>query len=71
MALVASHGERVLETPHNTISMAVTLSSGGDGKPPAALGAALWVRLISGCRLVASNGASKKVGLTVMASSSA
>lgn len=51
--LAASHGERVLSTPNNGISMAVTLTSGGGDRAPTAMGAALWVRLISGCRICA------------------
>ena len=46
--VAARHGERVLDTPHNAISMAVTLTSGGGGRKPTAMGAQLWVRLISG-----------------------
>ena len=50
-ALAEKHGERVLETPNNTISMAVTLSPGA--RPPTSMGGALFVRLISGARIVA------------------
>ena len=51
-ALAERHGERLLHTPNNTISMAITLSSEAGGRPPTAMGASLFVRLISGCRIV-------------------
>jgi len=60
-ALAVKHGERLLETPHNTISMAVTLTSGGGGRKVTAMGAQLWVRLISGCRICAPSSEKKKV----------
>ena len=60
-AVAHAHGERLLATPHNTISMAVTLTSGGGGKPMTAMGAQLWVRLISGARIVAPTTKTKEV----------
>lgn len=60
-AVAESHGERLLGTPHNSISMAVTLTSGGGGRQATAMGASLWVRLISGCRLVAPSSKTKSV----------
>ena len=60
-AVAHAHGERVLDTPHNSISMAVTLSSGGGGRPFTAMGAQLWVRLISGARIVVPNPKTKEV----------
>lgn len=60
-AVAHAHGERVLGTPHNTISMAVSLTSGGGGRTPTAMGAQLWVRLISGCRIVAPTTKTKEV----------
>eukprot|EP00908_Phaeocystis_cordata_P025735 Transcript_8215.p2 GENE.Transcript_8215~~Transcript_8215.p2 ORF type:complete len:477 (+),score=137.60 Transcript_8215:52-1431(+) len=48
-ALAERHGERLLSTPHNSISMAITLTAGSTAsRPPTALGASLFVRLISG-----------------------
>ena len=64
-AVAGKHGERVLETPHNSISMAVTLTSGGGGRSPTAMGASLWVRLVSGARIVAPS--SKKKGVAGIA----
>ena len=60
-ALAHAHGERVLDTPHNSISMAVTLTSGGGGRASTAMGAQLWVRLISGARIVAPTTKTKEV----------
>ena len=60
-AVAHAHGERLLATPHNTISHAVTLTSGGGGKAPTAMGAQLWVRLISGARIVAPSSEAKEV----------
>jgi len=51
----------VLHTPNNSISMAVSLTSGGGGKPLTAMGSTLWVRLISGCRICAPSDKPKKV----------
>jgi len=60
-ALAASHGERLLVTPNNSISMAVTLTSGGGGRSVTAMGAQLWVRLISGARICAPDAKKKSV----------
>lgn len=60
-AVAHAHGERVLSTPHNSISHAVTLSSGGGGRPFTAMGAQLWVRLISGARIIAPTTKIKEV----------
>ncbi|KAL1507789.1 hypothetical protein AB1Y20_007399 [Prymnesium parvum] len=60
-AVAAAHGERLLHTPHNSISMAVSLGSGGGGRPLTSMGASLWVRLISGCRICAPSPHPKKV----------
>ena len=60
-AVAVKHGERLLETPHNSISMAVTLSSGGGGRNPTAMGATLWVRLVSGARICAPSSSKKSV----------
>ena len=60
-AVAHAHGERLLETPHNSISMAVTLTGGGGGRSPTAMGAQLWVRLISGCRIIAPTSKAKDV----------
>ena len=57
-ALAERHGERLLHTPNNTISMAITLSSEAGGRPPTAMGASLFVRLISGCRIVVRHASS-------------
>lgn len=51
-SLAAAHGERLLATPNNGISMGVTLTHAG-GAPPAELGANLFIRLISGVKVVA------------------
>ena len=52
-ALAKAHGERLLDTAAcNSISMAVSLNSGGGGRAPTAMGAQLWTRLISGARIV-------------------
>ncbi|KAL3904177.1 MAG: hypothetical protein SGPRY_011390 [Prymnesium sp.] len=59
--LVQAHDERVLETPHNSISMGVSLTSGGGNSPVTAMGAALWLRLISGCRICAPTARQKIV----------
>jgi O-phospho-L-seryl-tRNASec:L-selenocysteinyl-tRNA synthase len=55
--LAAANGERVLATPHNTISMAMTLSTFRAGGDPAGdpvgtsmLGSMLFSRFVSGAR---------------------
>ncbi|XP_071481281.1 O-phosphoseryl-tRNA(Sec) selenium transferase-like [Diadema antillarum] len=48
------HGERLLQTPHNPISMAMTLGNipGGGGKAVTELGSMLFTRCVSGARVV-------------------
>ncbi len=60
-SVAEAHGERLLATPNNSISMAVSLTSGGGGRPPTAMGASLWVRLVSGARIVAPSSKRKEV----------
>ena len=60
--VAAKHGERLLETPHNEISMAVSLKAPVGSKPVSTLGANLFIRLVSGVRVVVSNTAMKTVG---------
>lgn len=59
--LALKHGERLLETPHNSISMAVTLTARDGGRAPSALGAALFTRLVSGLRTVSPDETPKVV----------
>ena len=61
-AVAAAHGERLLATPHNGISLAISLTPPPGGRKPSALGAALFTRLCSGARVVAAAAAPKKVG---------
>mmetsp|Transcript_12871 Transcript_12871/g.27425 ORF Transcript_12871/g.27425 Transcript_12871/m.27425 type:complete len:511 (+) Transcript_12871:336-1868(+) len=58
-AVAERHGERLLLTPHNSISMAVTLTP--SGRAAASLGAALFVRLVSGLRVVTPTDAQKTI----------
>jgi len=51
-ALAAKHGERLLCTPNNNISMAVSLTPPPGSKAPTTIGASLFVRLVSGVRVV-------------------
>ncbi len=60
--LAQRHGERLLETPGNSISMAITLTPPPGAKAPSALGGALFVRLVSGARVVAPSDEAKEVG---------
>jgi len=59
--LAAHHGERVLVTPHNRISTAVSLTLPPEGKAAAALGANLFIRLVSGVRVCSPSETPKKV----------
>uniref|UniRef100_A0A7S3SP59 O-phosphoseryl-tRNA(Sec) selenium transferase n=1 Tax=Emiliania huxleyi TaxID=2903 RepID=A0A7S3SP59_EMIHU len=61
-AVAAKHGERVLHTPNNGISMSVTLTPPEGSKPAGSLGASLFVRLVSGLRVVTPSAAGKTVG---------
>lgn len=61
-ALALAHGERLLHTPNNSISMAVTLAA--SARPPTAMGGALFVRLISGARIVAPSKPKSVAGMT-------
>ena len=61
-AVAAAHGERLMVTPHNGISLAISLTPPPGGRKPSALGAALFTRLCSGARVVAAASAPKKVG---------
>ncbi|XP_068612000.1 O-phosphoseryl-tRNA(Sec) selenium transferase [Brachionichthys hirsutus] len=53
--LAAAHGERLLHTPHNPISLAMSLDhlQVGSGKAVTQLGAMLFTRQVSGARVVA------------------
>ncbi len=59
--LAEQHGERVLQSKHNPISMAMTLTSVTAGAAPTELGSMLFQRGVTGCRVVVP-GSSKKVG---------
>uniref|UniRef100_T1HM80 O-phosphoseryl-tRNA(Sec) selenium transferase n=3 Tax=Triatominae TaxID=70999 RepID=T1HM80_RHOPR len=53
--IAAKHGERILDTRNNPISMAMTLSSlnsGGDNKRVTLLGSMLFLRYVSGTRCI-------------------
>lgn len=55
------HGERLLHTPHNPISMAMTVNKpDGDGKALTELGSMLFTRCVSGARVV-PQGVSKDI----------
>lgn len=62
-SLAACFGERVLETPHNSISIGISLQSlsAGFSKDPTFLGSMLFHRCVSGARVVAP-GTTKKIG---------
>ena len=65
-ALAQRHGERLLHTPNNGISMAVTVTppavdTDAVARPPAALGASLFVKLVSGVRVVAPSSTPKQI----------
>ena len=55
-ALAKKHGERVLDIPKNTISMAMSLSSTTEKDAETALGATLFRKRVSGLRVVAKGG---------------
>lgn len=59
--VAARHGERLLVTPHNDISMAVSLTPPVGAKPAALLGANLFIRLVSGVRVVVPTATVKTV----------
>jgi O-phospho-L-seryl-tRNASec:L-selenocysteinyl-tRNA synthase len=59
--LAARHGERLLATPHNDISMAVSLTPPAGAHPASLLGANLFIRLVSGVRVVVPTAAVKTV----------
>jgi len=59
--LAEQHGERVLQSKYNPISMALTLGSVTAGGPPTELGSMLFQRGVTGCRVV-TPGSSKQVG---------
>mmetsp|Transcript_23104 Transcript_23104/g.72623 ORF Transcript_23104/g.72623 Transcript_23104/m.72623 type:complete len:246 (-) Transcript_23104:151-888(-) len=61
-AVAAKHGERLLHTPNNGISMSVTLTPPEGSQPAGSLGASLFVRLVSGLRVVTPSAAGKTVG---------
>ena len=66
--VAGKYGERVLHTPHNPISMAMTLTrpEGDDGKALTELGSMLFTRCVSGARCVIDQMLSLKVlGKTV------
>ncbi len=53
--VAARHGERVLETPHNSISFGVTLDGfAAAGVDPSLIGSMLFTRCVSGTRVVVS-----------------
>ncbi|KAK6178106.1 hypothetical protein SNE40_012935 [Patella caerulea] len=47
------HGERLLQTKHNPISIGMTLSNLDDSIPPTEVGSMLFTRFVSGTRVVA------------------
>ncbi|CAL8385207.1 unnamed protein product [Arctogadus glacialis] len=54
-SLAAAHGERVLHTPHNPISLAMSLDGlrgDGDSKAVTQLGSMLFTRQVSGARVI-------------------
>lgn len=53
-SLASAHGERLLHTPHNPISLAMSLSGfqGDDDKAVTQLGSMLFTRQVSGARVV-------------------
>ncbi|KAK0132095.1 O-phosphoseryl-tRNA(Sec) selenium transferase [Merluccius polli] len=54
-SLAAAHGERVLHTPHNPISLAMSLDGlrgDGDNKAVTQLGSMLFTRQVSGARVI-------------------
>ena len=50
--LAARHGERLLQTPHNPISLAMTLSQIEPAADASQLGTMLFARCVSGARVV-------------------
>lgn len=69
-AVAERHGEAVLMTPDNPVSIAVTLGRAGDGAAPAlrsealtALGSQLFTRLVSGARVVVPTGSKRVEGV--------
>ena len=61
--VATKHGERVLDTPQNTISFGLTVSNVTKAarKDPTYLGSMIFKRGVSGARIV-SQGASKTIG---------
>jgi len=60
--LADKHGEKVLDTPHNSISIGFTLTHYGDQKKEITqIGSMLFIRFVSGARVVAS-GENKEIG---------
>ena len=55
-ALAQKHGERVLDIPKNSISMAMSLSGTVEKDAETALGATLFRKRVSGLRVVAKGG---------------
>jgi len=50
--IAAVYGERLLETPLNDVSLAITLNQWGEQKLAKEIGSALWKRMVSGTRVV-------------------
>lgn len=59
--VASKHGEQVLHTPHNDISIAVSLKSVPSDCDLAEFGSMLFLRCVSGTRVVAM-GSEKKIG---------
>jgi len=67
-AVANKHGERLLHTPNNQISMGVSLTPPPGSKAPSTLGANLFIRLVSGVRVVVPGADTKTVGGCVFTS---